>query len=232
MALRYALVRNAMKPGKEEYLARPVNNPIAHSDDIIDLMVNRGSTVTRAEALSVIEEYHRAITELLSQGHSIRTELFGIDCAVRGTFDAHDALFTKRLHRVRPVLRAGKRLVTALEGIPTVRVEKASVRPLAKMLYDYTSGLTDGTLSRGGLVSIRGRHLKISTQVAGAGLFFKMRNGDRLQLPAFVKNTPTEWMFLVPKEWPAWACEIEVCTVLKKCRQLSSTQLLLSVSLV
>ncbi len=78
MPLKYALLDNRLTEDPSDYAARVQNLESKSIDDIIDVMIGRGSTVTRAEALSVLEEYSAALEQLLRDGHSINTPLFNL----------------------------------------------------------------------------------------------------------------------------------------------------------
>ena len=110
MPLKYALLENRLTEDPNDYLAKVQDLQSKSIDDIIDVMIGRGSTVTRAEALSVLEEYSAALEQLLRDGHSIHTPLFNLVPSIKGVFDDKNESFNSERHQVRVNVNPGTRL--------------------------------------------------------------------------------------------------------------------------
>ena len=65
MALKFGLTPNHLTSDPEDYMAIPQNVQTVDIEQVIERMISRGSTVTKAEALSVIEEYGLALEECI-----------------------------------------------------------------------------------------------------------------------------------------------------------------------
>ena len=87
MAIKYALFPNHLTSDPDDYMAVVQDQTSKTKEDLIDEMIGRGSTVTKAEALSVLEEFEAAVEEALSEGHSINTPLFRIGASIQGVFE-------------------------------------------------------------------------------------------------------------------------------------------------
>lgn len=94
MALKFALFENHLTSDPGDYMAVVQNLQSKTQEDVIDQMIGRGSTVTKAEALSVLEEYAAAIEQLLKDGYSINTPIFNLSPSVKGVFMGADQAFT------------------------------------------------------------------------------------------------------------------------------------------
>ncbi|HEX6981903.1 MAG TPA: DNA-binding domain-containing protein [Balneolaceae bacterium] len=57
-----------LKNGENVYRAVVKDLRSFTQEDIIENMIRRGSTVTKADALACIEEYHASIEELMTRG--------------------------------------------------------------------------------------------------------------------------------------------------------------------
>ena len=68
MALKYARFENHPASIPNDYMAMVQNLQSKSLDDAIDLMISRGSIVTRAEGISVLEEYNLEIVQWLKDG--------------------------------------------------------------------------------------------------------------------------------------------------------------------
>ncbi len=84
MALKYALFENHLTDDPSDYMAVVQLQASKSQEDVIDLMIGRGSTVTKAEALSVLEEYAAAIEQLLREGQALNTPLFNLSPTIKG----------------------------------------------------------------------------------------------------------------------------------------------------
>jgi hypothetical protein len=73
MALKFALFGNHLTSDPNDYMAVVQDLKNKTQEDVFNLMISRGSTVTRAEALSVFEEYGNAIGQLVKDGCSVNT---------------------------------------------------------------------------------------------------------------------------------------------------------------
>ncbi|HEY5750423.1 MAG TPA: DNA-binding domain-containing protein, partial [Chryseolinea sp.] len=71
--IKYSLFENRLTPDPDDQMA--VVQPISTKsmEEVVDLMISRGSTVTKAEALSVMEELGIAMAQLLKDGHNVVT---------------------------------------------------------------------------------------------------------------------------------------------------------------
>ena len=90
MSLDYALFENHLTSDPNDYMAVVQNQQSKNQEDVIDLMVSRGSTVTKAEALAVFEEYALAVEQLVKNGHAVNTPLFNLSLSVKGVFNRED----------------------------------------------------------------------------------------------------------------------------------------------
>lgn len=86
MSLKYALFENNLTPDPNDYMAVVQPESSKTQEQVIDLMVSRGSTVTKAEALSVMEEYALAVEQILRDGGSLTTPLFNLSASIAGVF--------------------------------------------------------------------------------------------------------------------------------------------------
>ena len=73
-------------------------------------MIDRGSTVTKAEARAVLEEYGAAMIYLLKEGYTINTSLFKIALGIGGVFTDENDVFDPARHQINLNVSAGDRL--------------------------------------------------------------------------------------------------------------------------
>lgn len=209
MAIRYALHPNPIS--KSDYYRAIVHHrDPCGMDRIIEHMTAGGSTVTRAEALAVIEEYYAAMEYLLERGHRINTPFLNISFSVTGNFTGHDDQFDADRHRLRINTNPGRRL-TGLPGRLSLQKALPSLhRPVLSVFRDVLTGSRNQAITPGGMGILHGSHLKLDTSDKRQGIFLMDGNGDELRIGQVVRNKPKELIFPIPGSLPAPAYTLEV----------------------
>ena len=223
MSLRFHLIENQLTADPNDYMAVTTDAQVVGEEQIIENMISRGSTVTKAEAYSVIEEYSQALFDLLKNGHAIRTELFAIYPSVSGVFNSPSEGFSKNKHAIKLNIRPGKRLTDVIPAIVVERVDGVAVKPVLVSVTDLKTGTTNDTLTHGQIVSIRGSLLKISDH-AEAGIFMINTAGEAIKMENVVKNKPTELLFFVPESLPIGTYSLEIRTSYQNRKSVVTTR--------
>lgn len=182
-------------------------------EDVIDLMIGRGSTVTKAEALSVLEEYGAAIIQLLKDGYAINTPIFNLSPSVKGVFTGIDQSFNPAIHSVKINVTAGARIREISSQVVTEKVKGASPQPDPEYLDDLSSGTRNDQLTPGNIAQVRGSHLKFDAGDPAQGVFLVAANGIETKVVSVSRNKPAQLDFLVPRLSPG-EYTLEIRTVL------------------
>jgi phosphoribosylaminoimidazole-succinocarboxamide synthase len=136
MSLRYGLIPNHLTDDPNDYMGIVTDNDTVNVETLVQKMVGKGSTVTKAEALSVIEEFEYAVVEAIKNGNSVNTKLFKINPSVSGVFvDKHDG-FDPARHAIRLNMNAGSRLTEAISDIDLKKVEITSPQPVIQQFVN------------------------------------------------------------------------------------------------
>lgn len=199
MPLHYALFENNLTPDPTDYMAVPQNLQSKTQDDVINLMISRGSTVTKAEALAVFEEYALATEQLVSDGYSINTPLFNLSPSIKGVFHSETENFNPAIHTVRLNITPGVRLRQMAQNVSVARVQGASPQPDPLYLDDLGSGSRNDTLTPGNIAQLKGSRLKFDPADVRQGIFIQSTDGvseTRVQMVS--NNKPSQLDFLVP----------------------------------
>ncbi len=198
MALRYGLVPNPLTNNGNDYMGVVTENETITTKQIVDQMIGKGSTVTKAEALSVIEEFSYAVAEAIGNGHNINTELFKIYPSVRGVFEDENDSFDSSRHTIRLNLNAGSRLAEMVSNIDLRKVEITSPHPVLQKFTDLKSNVVNERCTPGQIASIKGSLLKYNEDDEMQGIFFIAPDGSETKVMQVVKNKPSELLFFVP----------------------------------
>lgn len=203
MALHYATFENNLTSDPNDYMAVVQAEDSKTRENIIDEMISRGSTVTKAEAFSVMEEYGRAIEILLQQGYSINTPEFQITPSVSGVFTSVDDSFDKSRHAVKFNVKLGSRFTGLAKEVQVQKVTTALPQPVLVSFKDITSGTSNQTLTPGGTAVLKGSMLKWSSERRGnEGVYFVKEDGTETKVETMVKNLPGEQIFTIPALTP------------------------------
>ncbi|MEO1052819.1 MAG: DNA-binding domain-containing protein [Bacteroidota bacterium] len=199
MALKYSLLDNPLTTAEGDFRAQVQDRVVKDIDDIINLMIYRGSTVTKAEALSVIEEFSLAVAQFVSEGNNVNTDLFNISPSIRGVFAEVGEGFNRDKHNVNLNIRPGSRLRAAAEQITVEKVRRGQKVPLLDRFEDINSSVVNLVITPGGMATLTGSNLKFDPADAQQGIFFKPNEGVEVKATVIVRSKPSEVIFQIPQ---------------------------------
>jgi hypothetical protein len=215
MALQYYLIDNPMTPDPNDRRAVPVITKFYNMDDVLDQMVSRGSTVTRGEALSTMEELFLAFVTLLKDGGAINTPLVRIAPTITGVFTSDDDGFDPTRHVVNLRVTLGERLRGLSEDIPVEKVAATRNVPTPNHFEDTASKTQDDIMTPGKTGKIIGSNLKFEESEMEQGIFFiKTTDGSVTRVSEnLARNKPGELIFPIPMLAPG-SYRLEVRAIL------------------
>lgn len=206
---QYFLVLNKMTPDPLDCRAQPVSKGSKSEDDIMDYMIDRGSTVTKAESKAVLEEFGAAMIYLLKEGYTINTPLFKISPSITGVFTDENDVFDANRHQFNLNINAGDRLAVVPQLIKLKKVEATTALPLPKKLTDVGSGTQNSALTPGGVVKITGKRMKINPEAPEQGVYL-VHSKQTFKVASFVTSRPAELVFVLPDKMPAGDYTLEI----------------------
>ncbi|MBI9064131.1 MAG: DUF4469 domain-containing protein [Marinilabiliaceae bacterium] len=220
MALRYGLVPNHLTDDPNDCMAVTTENETISKEAIVEQMIGKGSTITKAEALSVIEEFEYAVVDAVKSGNNVNTELFKISPSIVGVFnDSNDGFDTSR-HAVKINLNAGKRLSEVADQIDLRKVSITAIQPIPQKFIDLITKVTNESFTAGQVASIRGSNLKFDAADSNQGIFFIDKDGNETRVDNLIKNYPSELLFIVPAVLTTGSYEVEIRCVYHKSKSL------------
>ncbi len=214
MPIRYVLLKNALSDDPDDYVARVISYDSVGLEEVIERMVQQGSTVTRADIVSVLEDFYTAIKGLLLNGVNVNTPLANFRLSIKGTFRDITDRFDADRHQLRAVITAGSRLRRAIrfEGRPVKEESPVRFRPYPVTYTDLNSGEHNQTLTPGGLGQIEGYRLKFDADDPLQGIFFIAEDGTETRVRVMGENRPGKLLFLIPDLAPG-SYRLEVRTL-------------------
>jgi hypothetical protein len=210
MSIEYILIENRTLLASGKFTARVRAAKTADYEAVIDHMVQRGSTVSRADIVSVLEDFCGTVEMLTLDGFNVNTPVANFHLSIQGTFDGPMDGFDPSRHRLAVRVGPGRRVRKTIPA--RAQITKAYVGdtvPLPKQYRDSRSQTENDRLTPGGTGWLLGKELTFDRADAQQGLFFVAAAGTATRVEEVTKNTGSEVLFLVPS-LPAGVYTLEV----------------------
>ena len=210
--LKYCLRENLLTPAPDDYMAQAADVRSYTLDEIIDLMMDKGTTLTRADVAATLQVYGEVCSSLIKDGAALNTPLMNTALSISGVFDGANDSFDKKRHTVNLNLTAGTLLRDAVTKVKCEKTEAASTDPYITEVADIVSGKVNEVLTKGGVVQLVGSRLKFDAKDKAQGIFFVPETGEAVRATVIAENKPARLMAIIPADLPAGTYCIEVRT--------------------
>ena len=211
MPLKYALLENLLTDRPDDYKAQTQATVRHDLESILEQMTQKGSTVTKTDALAVLNAFFEVIARITAAGGAIHTELLRTRLSVSGVFEGAADRFDPSRHRIHLHLHAGSLLQAATRQLGVEKVALAPIVPHILEVKDAASGAVNQTLTSGGVVEISGSRLKIVGDAPHNGVYFVGEDGAAQKAPHLIVNRPTRLIAMTPA-LPAGRYTLQVTT--------------------
>lgn len=208
--LKYALRENLLTAAPDDFMAQVQDVRSYTLDEIIDLMMQKGSTLTRADVAAVLQIYGEVCASLIADGSALNTPLMNTALSISGVFNGANDAFDKKRHTVNLNISAGTALKAALGKIKCEKTGTTSTDPYINEVKDIVSGTVNAELTKGGIVQITGSRLKFDAKDAAQGIFFIPETGAPVRAAVIAENKPARLMAIIPADLAAGTYYIEV----------------------
>lgn len=213
--LKYSLRENLLTADPDDCMAQVQDVRSYSQDEIIDLMLRRGTTLTRADVAAVLQVYTEVVGELTADGSSVNTPLFNTGFSVGGVFTGMSDSFDKTRHSVSVNINAGTALREAVKSVKTEKTESANTDPYITEAADVVSGAMNSVLTAGGILRLTGSRLKFDATDAGQGVFLVPESGgEAVRCSVVAENKPARVMVMIPADIASGTYYAEVRTKL------------------
>ena len=208
--LKYCLRENLLTPAPDDYMAQAADVRSYTLDEIIDLMMEKGSTLTRADVAATLQVYGEVCSLLIKDGCALNTPLMNTALSISGVFNGANDSFDKKRHTVNLNITAGTLLRDAAGKVKCEKTEGASTDPYITEVTDIVTGTVNTTLTKGGVVQLVGSRLKFDGKDEAQGIFFVPETGEAVRAAVIAENKPARLMAIIPADLPAGTYCIEV----------------------
>jgi len=198
MPINYVLFENNLTSDPTDYMAMVQPTGTAELEDVIERIIQQGSTVTRPDIVSVMEDFFTAIENMVLEGMNVNTPSANYKASIKGIFDGQADGFDPSRHQIKAVVGPGKRYRKAIKDrAQAVKQEAVRPRPNPLEYTDINSGERNSVLTPGGMGQLVGHRLKFDPADPNQGAFFVAPGGE-LRVQVVGRNKPGELMFMVP----------------------------------
>ena len=210
--LKYCLRENLLTPAPDDYMAQAADVRSYTLDEIIGLMMQKGSTLTRADVAATLQVYGEVCAALIADGSAVNTPLMNTSLSISGVFNGAADTFDKKRHTVNLNMSAGTLLRDAVSKIKCEKTESTSTGPYITEVTDIVTGTVNTTLTKGGVVQLVGSRLKFDAKDTAQGIFFVPETGEAVRAAVIAENKPARLMAIIPADLAAGTYYIEVRT--------------------
>ena len=210
--LKYSLRENLLTPAPDDYMAQVTDTRSYSLEEIIDLMMDKGSTLTRADVAAVLQVYGEVCSSIVADGSALNTPLMNTSMSITGVFEGANDAFDKKRHTVNLNMTAGTLLRDAAAKVKCEKTESASTDPYITEVTDIVSGKINGALTKGGVVQLTGSRLRFDRKDEAQGIFFVPETGAAVRASVIAENKPARLMAIIPSELAAGTYYVEVRT--------------------
>ena len=208
--LKYCLRENLLTPAPDDYMAQAADVRAYTLDEIIDLMMEKGSTLTRADVAATLQVYGEVVSAIIKDGSAVNTPLMNTSMSISGVFDGANDSFDKKRHTVNLNITAGTLLRDAVTKVKCEKTEGVSTDPYITEVTDIVTGTVNTTLTKGGVVQLVGSRLKFDAKDEAQGIFFVPETGEAVRAAVIAENKPARLMAIIPADLAAGTYYIEV----------------------
>ena len=210
--LQYGLIENVLTPAPDDCTAVPQNVRSYTADEILDMMMERGTTITRTDVKAVLQLYKEVIASLIADGSAVNTELMNISPSISGVFVNAADNFDASRHRINVNLTPGKAITEARARITVQKVQMTGTSPYLTEVCDAVTGESNSTLVAGNVLRITGTRLRFLADVETNGEFLVTAEGTAKRCTTVIENKPGRLMVLVPADTAPGDYYVEVRT--------------------
>ena len=196
--LDYSLHENQLTERMDDFIAHTHVKKVYNKEQFIDLMLQRGTLMTKTDTLAVLNNINETAAYIVSEGDGINMPLFKVGYSLSGVFDGATDSYDPKRHRLHANITKGKVLSNAESQVTLSKINASSTQPIILEVRDSVTGKVDEVLTSGGAVEINGVNIKIAGDNAACGLYFVDENGTEIKAVTLIQNKPATLISLIP----------------------------------
>ncbi|MFK8269845.1 DNA-binding domain-containing protein [Capnocytophaga stomatis] len=196
-----------------DFIAVPVTVGSISTQDIIQRLKEEGMEIRTETAQDIISRFNRKVAEMVLEGYNVNTGLVYMRPTIRGVF--RDKTWNPEIHNVQISITQGaelrKEVTQTLVEILGVQADPMTILSIT----DSATKKTDGSITKGKNVEIKGAYLKIAGNSPTNGIYLRNIDTNReTKLPEedIVLNEPSRLLILIPADLESGSYELSIVT--------------------
>jgi hypothetical protein len=158
--IQYEIIPNQLSGGKT-FRGIIHHQRVLNNAALVSEIVKRNTTVSRQEAVAVIDLYEELIKEHLGRGYTITTGLFRADISLTGEFKNRSDKIDYKRHKAKVILRPAIKLNKEVcDGLRFHKLRDNRNSNYISYITELGDTLPSGTIRSGGVMRISGKGLK------------------------------------------------------------------------
>jgi hypothetical protein len=200
--IKYTVVKSNLKTHADGFVGRVRSTGTIRFEQLVDLVARSNTTVAKSDVLSVLEDYHSKIEELVQGGETVVTPHVIVCAGIRGTFQNLTDMFDPLRHRIVVRVSVAKRLRRAMRDVQVEKLRTNRPAPRPGVYLDTNSDRQNSVLTPGGGGQVLGEQLRSNPADPAQGVFFVDAAGTATRVEQLIVNTLAQLAFVVPNLAP------------------------------
>ncbi len=202
MPIKYYLQPNPITPDPNDQSARVLPNASLSLDDIIARMMQRGTTVTEADARAVLNLFFEVVCDEVVNGNFINLPIANIRSGISGVFTSATDDFDPARHALRATLSPGTLLNEKMRNARLEKTLQPLPSPVLLEFLNINTNTTNAVLTPSGIGQIIGEELKFNPNNPQEGIFFIATDGTETKVQIIASRTEGKLVFAIPNLSP------------------------------
>lgn len=170
--MKYTLRKNQFEKNGKKCTARPVGVRRRTMDHFFERSSGMVATLSDAEKQAVVDAYWTIIKDVIADGEEYHDQHISVRLTVGGVFEDELDRFDKDRHRVNLSAKVAPYIRNAAKGISMEYVTPTVEFPSVQYVFDWNTKTKNDIISSGGVLEIKGIHLKFVPDDEDQGVFF------------------------------------------------------------
>ena len=213
ITLKAWIRKNHLTEDPNDFAASVISSGSATTADIVKALVKEGMEIKPETAIDIITRFNRKASELVLSGFNVNTGLVYMRPVIKGAF--YDKNWSSATNPVYIAMNQGSDLRMAVSET-VVQILGEQNDPMSIFtITNTTTGNTEGVLTAGRNVEIKGSFIKVTGELPECGVEFKnVATGDivKLALADYVLNEPSRLLLMIPADMPKGEYELTITT--------------------
>jgi hypothetical protein len=198
MSIKYYLQPNLITPDPNDQSARVQPNDVYEEEDLIDVMLKRGTSATKPDIIGILNLYYDVTSDLVAEGANVNTRLSNFKPSIVGVFKNPLDTFDRTRHTIKATISSGILLTKKMAAASVEKITQTAPNPSLIDFLDINTQISNSKLTPGGIGQIIGSELKFDVSKLTEGIFFVDATGVSTKVSVIASRTDGKLMFGIP----------------------------------